>query len=87
MNCRPLWITKFLPMNSGTIVQSRAQVLIGSRLLVPLACSTFSSSRSIDVRAFFSERLMLDLLDSVAESQSTVRLSGRIVQATDDLAS
>src|SRR5262245_62061078 len=45
-------------MNSGTIVQSRAQVLIGSRW--PVACrSTLASSRVSTYGPFFSERLMI----------------------------
>src|SRR3954465_14469863 len=58
MKFLPLWIAKFLPMNSGTIVQARAQVLIGSRLPDWSALYTFSSSRSTTYGPFFSERPM-----------------------------
>ena len=58
MKFRPLWMAKFLPTNSGTIVQARAQVLIGSRLPVLSARYTFSSSRSSTYGPFFSERPM-----------------------------
>src|SRR5262245_56411825 len=57
MNCRPLCTRKLQPMKSGTIVQSRAQVLIGSRL--PRDCrSTFLSSFSSTYGPFLSDRLM-----------------------------
>src|SRR5262245_778243 len=46
MNCRPLWIRKVWPTNSGTMVQSRAHVLIGSRFLARSFFSTFARSRS-----------------------------------------
>src|SRR5258705_393195 len=42
------------PMNSGTIVQSRAQVLIGSRLLPRF--STFASRRSLTYGPLRMER-------------------------------
>src|SRR5260370_37675940 len=58
MKFLPLWIEKFLPMNSGTIVQARAHVLIGSRLPDCSARYTFSSSRSTTYGPFFSERPM-----------------------------
>src|SRR5690242_10917163 len=54
--CLPLWTMNVEPTNSGTIVQSRAQVRIGSRLL---PCrSTFRSSRGSTCGPFFSERLI-----------------------------
>src|SRR5947199_6846685 len=56
MKFRPLWMAKFLPTNSGTTVQARAQVRIGSRLPVDSARYTFSSSRSTTYGPFFSER-------------------------------
>src|SRR5262245_8042159 len=57
MNCRPLCTKKLQPMKSGTIVQSRAHVLIGSRL--PRDCrSTFLSSFSSTYGPFLSDRLM-----------------------------
>ncbi len=40
--CLPLWTMNVSPMNSGTIVHARDQVLIGSRLLPPSCASTFS---------------------------------------------
>src|SRR5262249_8591127 len=58
MNVLPLWMVKFLPMNSGTIVHARAQVLIGSRLPVWSALYTRSSNRSTTYGPFFSERPM-----------------------------
>src|SRR4051812_6470460 len=58
MKFLPLWIAKFLPMNSGTIVQARAQVLIGSRLPDWSARYTRSSNRSTTYGPFFSERPM-----------------------------
>src|SRR3954471_22685082 len=58
MKFRPLWMAKFLPTNSGTIVQARDQVLIGSRLPDCSALYTFSSSRSTTYGPFFSERPM-----------------------------
>src|SRR4051812_1882587 len=63
MKLRPLWMAKFLPTNSGTIVQARAQVLIGSRLPVLSARYTFSSSRSTTYGPFFSERPMCQVPD------------------------
>src|SRR5436190_21964715 len=55
MCCLPLWTRNVAPTNSGTIVQSRAQVLIGSR--VPTR-STFANSRTSTYGPFFRERLM-----------------------------
>ena len=52
MKFLPLWIAKFLPMNSGTIVQARAQVLIGSRLPVWLGPVHLLEQPLDDVRAF-----------------------------------
>src|SRR5262249_11061856 len=60
MKARPLWIAKFLPTNSGTIVHARAQVLIGSRLPDVSARATFSSSRSTTYGPFFSDRPIAD---------------------------
>src|SRR5262249_54446067 len=45
VNCLPLCTRNVTPMKSGTIVQSRAQVLIGSRLPVRCPFSTLASSR------------------------------------------
>src|SRR5262245_22453031 len=58
MNCRPLWMRKVWPTNSGTMVQSRAHVLIGSRAPPRFCFVTFSNSRSSTNGPFFSERLM-----------------------------
>src|SRR5215210_1401641 len=58
MKFRPLWMEKFLPTNSGTMVQARDHVLIGSRLPVLSARYTFSSSRSVTYGPFFNERPM-----------------------------
>src|SRR5262249_1821037 len=58
MNCRPLWTRKFTPTNSGTMVQSRDQVLIGSRLPVRWPRSTFCIKRSSTYGPFFSDRLI-----------------------------
>src|SRR5262245_21155602 len=55
---RPLWTRKVAPTNSGTMVQSRAHVLIGSRWLVRWALSTLASRRSSTCGPFFSERLI-----------------------------
>ena len=52
MKFLPLWIAKFLPMNSGTIVQARAQVLIGSRLPGVLGPVHLLEQPLDDVRAF-----------------------------------
>ena len=52
MKFRPLWIAKFLPTNSGTIVQARAQVLIGSRLPDESALVHLLEQPLDDVRAF-----------------------------------
>src|ERR1022692_4244162 len=52
----PLWIMNVWPMKSGTIVQSRAQVLIGSRLPVRCCFSTFASRRSLTYGPFLMER-------------------------------
>src|SRR5262245_23856785 len=57
MNCRPLCTRKVCPMNSGTTVQSRAQVLSGS-LRAPMR-STLASNRSLTNGPFFLERLIL----------------------------
>src|SRR3954453_21928644 len=58
MKSRPLWMAKFLPTNSGTMVQARAQVLIGSRLPLFSARYTFSSNRSSTYGPFFRDRPM-----------------------------
>src|SRR5215218_1566021 len=63
-------MAKFLPTNSGTIVQARAQVLIGSRLPVLSARYTFSSSRSSTYGPFFNERPMVPVLDPLAGVQA-----------------
>ena len=52
MNVRPLWMAKCLPTNSGTTVQARAQVLIGSRLPEESALRHFLEQPLDDVRAF-----------------------------------
>ena len=57
MYCLPLWTRNVAPTNSGTIVQSRDQVLIGSRFCA-LCRSTLASSRSSTYGPFFSERLI-----------------------------
>src|SRR5207237_5025945 len=58
MNCRPLWMAKVVPTNSGTMVQSRDHVWIGS-FLPPLACrSTLASKRSSTWGPFFNDRLI-----------------------------
>src|SRR6478672_9337910 len=80
MKLRPLWIAKFLPMNSGTIVQARAQVLIGSRLPVLSARYTFSSSRSTTYGPFFNERPMCQVPDPPGvdwQTRNRLRISVR----------
>src|SRR5262245_53482192 len=58
-NTRPLWISKFMPMNSGTMVQSRDQVLIGLRSPDADCRSTLPISRASTYGPFFSERLIV----------------------------
>src|SRR5262249_9299229 len=59
MNCRPLWIRKVWPTNSGTMVQSRAHGLIGTRSLARSFFSPFARSRSSKYGPFLDDRLML----------------------------
>src|SRR5262245_33367304 len=56
-NWRPLWTRKVWLTNSGTIVQSRAQVLIGSRFMPSFM--TLSNNRGLTYGPFFRERLMV----------------------------
>src|SRR5436309_1145259 len=55
---RPLWTRNVTPMNSGMIVQSRDQVLIGSRLPVRRLRSTLANNLSSTYGPFFSDRLI-----------------------------
>src|SRR5437763_14729279 len=59
MNCRPWWTRNVTPTNSGTTVQSRDQVRIGSRLPVRWLRSTFWIKRSSTYGPFFSDRLIV----------------------------
>src|SRR4051794_12591927 len=68
MNCRPLWTRKVWPTNSGTMVQSRDHVFIGSRFLARSFFSTLARSRSSTCGPFFNDRLMFDYLSAVGET-------------------
>src|SRR5215831_3303739 len=57
INCRPLCTRNVCPIKSGTIVQSRDQVLIGSRC-ADCWRSTFANSRRSTYGPFFSDRLI-----------------------------
>src|SRR5690348_6631955 len=54
--CLPLWTRKVCPTNSGTIVQARFQVLIGSRFM-PIP-STLENSFGSTYGPFLVERLI-----------------------------
>ena len=49
------------PTNSGTIVQARAQVLIGSLVPAVSCCSTLPNSLALTNGPFFSDRPMVRL--------------------------
>src|SRR5262245_31406070 len=59
--------------NSGTIVQSRAQVLIGSR--VPIR-STLANNRTSTYGPFFRERLMAVQVLSLTSARTAGRADG-----------
>ena len=49
----PLWTMNVWPTNSGTIVQARAQVLIGSLIPAIVQLLDLAEQLRVDVRTFF----------------------------------
>ena len=58
MKTLPLWMAKFLPMNSGTIVQARAHVLMASRAPPAFIRSTLANNFGSTNGPFLSDRPM-----------------------------